>query len=69
MTIVLKKENGWWWADIDSKHMFAVALSTEKAGDVWEKVKQGNPEAKIGIESKAIGPACQLTYGPIVWMK
>lgn len=69
MTIILKRENGWWWADIDSKNMFAVALSSEKAGDVARMIKERNPEAKVGIESVVFGPATQLTFGPIVWMK
>lgn len=67
-TIILKKVNGWWIAD-DSKMFRAVATADEKAGDIWKKIKKDFPTAKIGIESVVFGPATQINFGPIVWMK
>lgn len=71
--IILKKVNGWWIAD-DGKMFKAVAVATEKAGDIWKKIKDEDgikdfPNAKIGIESVVFEPATQLSFGPIVWMK
>lgn len=67
-TIILKRENGWWFAD-DGEMFKAVAIATEKAGDVWKNVKEQFPLAKIGIESKEFGPITIISFGPIVWMK
>lgn len=68
-TIILKRINGWWIADDSNKLFKAVANASEKAGDVWNKLKLQYPNTKFGIESKEFGPATQLSFGPIVWMK
>lgn len=68
-TIVLKRHNGWWIADDSDKLFKAITIASEKAGDVWQKVKEMFPNAKIGIESREFGPNTVMMFGNVVWMK
>jgi hypothetical protein len=70
MKIILDKGKAHWEAVVDGDGPYQISSTSDvKAADVLVKVRRCNPGATIGIKSSVFGPATQLEFGDIVWMK